>query len=476
MKEEHEKDNETILINENLNINEDKIEQMDTDNTRESYRRKDKIIYISKGVSSIISSIIHSFGYFSIWMLGFTTPYLISFRRNYNKNIDYSYSYSFVPIMHISFGLTSPISGFIEDKFGGRITIIISDLTLIGSFYLMYFSRSIYIDYLLLFIIGFGIAIGYNITKKNACSFFMNRKALISGLIHFIPNTLCLGLGFYYEMDILNYEVAAPYVEEMYYPKRIYMNYQILIIFVIKLLFTTGLASIILYFQNDPCETLKFGFNEKEQIDNDEVIENTIIKKNKKKKTKKIKLKKAIYNKRTFRLIIIVFSYFPTINFICNTMRMSFTLNFLYELLFNMVGSGSYLIFTIIGDCFQFRTLFVFLSIILTGTSFMFIKYFEKEEFFLFLGIILVAFVFSGFNVIFDRHIMNVYGREIYIEIWGIIRGFGGISEIFGIIFNFTLDEFSFIYKIVFFIFGCLNIVSLVLGIAEKEDKINYKD
>ena len=444
---EKEKENETLLINENPETDKDKIEQMDTVKTEESFAKKDKIIYILKGISSIISSIIHTFSYFGIWMIGFTNQYLISFRRTYNKNINHSYSYGFIPIMHISFGLTSPISGFIENKFGARITIIISDLILISSFYIMYYSRSIYIDYLLLFIIGFGIAVGYNITKKNACSFFMNRKALICGMIYFIPDILCLGLGFYYEMGILNYQVAPPYVEEEYYPKRIYINYQVLIVFVIKLLTTTGLTSIILYFQNDPKETLKFGFNEKEQIKDGKTLEN-IVEKKKKKKTKKIKLKKAMYSKRTFRLIIIVFSYFPTINFICNTMRMSMTLNFIYELLFNMVGSVSYLIFAIIGDCFQFRILFVILSAILTGTSFMFIKYFDDEELFLLFGIILVSFVFSGFNIIFDRHIMNVYGREIYLEIWGIIRGFGGISEIFGIIFYFTLEEYSYIYKI----------------------------
>ena len=98
-------------------------------------------------------------------------------------------------------------------------------------------------------------------------------------------------------------------------------------------------------------------------------------------------------------------------------MRISLYLYFFYELGFNIVGSIAYLLFTIIGDCFQFRTLFVFLSTLLTGTSFMFIFYFNNEEFFLALGVILVSFIFSGFSIIYDRHIMNVYGREIFLEI-----------------------------------------------------------
>lgn len=474
MIEKLENNNETILINETLNINDNNIEQIITN--KEEYSTKDKIIYILKGISSIISSIIHTFGYFAVYMLGYTTSYLISFRRNYNKKIAHSYQYFFIPIMHISFSFTSPISGLIEDKYGGRITIIVSDLILIGSFYLMYYSRSIYIDYLLFFIIGFGIAVGYNITRKNACSFFMNRKALICGIIYLVSNILCFGISFYFEMDILNYEVAPPYVEELYYPKRIYMNYQILLIFLIKFLIVTGLASVVLFFQNDPKETLKFGFNEKEQIDNNNQTNEDNIKKKKKKMSKKRKIKKAIYNKRTIKLIIIIFSFFPTINFICNIMRISLYLYFFYELGFNIVGSIAYLLFTIIGDCFQFRTLFVFLSTLLTGTSFMFIFYFNNEEFFLVLGVILVSFIFSGFSIIYDRHIMNVYGREIFLEIWGIIGGFGGISEILGIILYLILDEFSYIYKIVYFILGCLNIVSLLLVISEKDEKFNYDE
>ena len=71
---------------------------------------------------------------------------------------------------------------------------------------------------------------------------------------------------------------------------------------------------------------------------------------------------------------------------------------------------------------------------------------------------------------------MNVYGREIFLEIWGIIGGFGGISEILGIILYLILDEFSYIYKIVYFILGCLNIVSLLLVISEKDEKFNYDE
>jgi hypothetical protein len=50
------------------------------ENNTNSYTIKEKKIYILKGISSIISSIFQTFGNYSIWMLGYTNIYLISFR------------------------------------------------------------------------------------------------------------------------------------------------------------------------------------------------------------------------------------------------------------------------------------------------------------------------------------------------------------------------------------------------------------
>ena len=462
----NEKGKEAILINEN------NIEQMETDekNNSKDYTTKEKIIYILKGISSIISSIIYTFGNYSIWLLGFTNIYLISFRRHYNKNIDFSYSYCFIPLLHLSFCLTSPLSGKIEDKYGGRLTIILSNLISCIAFFIMFYSRNIYYDYSLISLIGFGIAIGYNITIKNACSYFMNKKALTCGIINLISNILSLYLVFYFEFDLLNYAVTTPLIEETYYRKKIFMNYQKLIIFEIKLLLFTCLGSLLLYFQNNPKETLKFGFNEKIKKDNNP--NNEKIEKKKKKINKRLEIQKAIKEKRTIRLIIMIFLFFPTINFINNSMRMDLTLYIFYEIGYNIIASIAFLLFAIIGDCIQFRFLFVFLSGLLSVISFIFA--FDDDIFFFAIGVLISSFVFSGFIVIFDAHIMKVYGMQNYNHIWGIVRASGGISEIFGIIFNFILERNSSVYKIIYGIIGCFNLLSLFLCLFEKEDKFNY--
>lgn len=464
------KEKEAILVSENS------IEQMESDDFEEKednntidYTCKEKMIYILKGISSIISCIFHTFRNYSIWMLGYTNIYLISFRRHYNKNIDFSYTYYYMPLLHLSFSLSAPISGIIENKYGDRLIIFISNLILCTSFFAMYYSRSIYIDYILILLIGLGIAIGYNITKKNACSFFVRKKVFIIGFINLICNLLCFVLLFYNECDILNYESRPPSIDYTYYRKRIFMNYQNLIIFEIKLLTITCLGTLSLYFKNDPKETLKFGFNEKKIIDNNKERIETIEKK-KKKISKSLDLKNAIKSKRTLRLIIMVFLFFPTIIFINNNMRMEITLYFFFGIIYNIIGSISFLLFMIFGNCIQFRILFIILSALISMGAFMFTLGIDDNGLFLPIGIAVSSFVFSGFEVIYDAHIMNVYGMKKYSQISGIIRAFSGISGIMVLIFNSIFDKKSTIYGTI----GCFNLFSLYFAFFENDEKFKY--
>ena len=466
MKEENE--------NENILITEDNIEQMESDNKKEKYTKKEKIIYILKGISSLISSIFHIFGYYSIWALGFTTTYLISFRWHYNKNLKYSYSYCFIPLINLSFSLTAPIGGYFEDKFGAKKSIILSNLYLCFSFFIMYFSRSIYLDFILMLFNGFGIAIGYNITKKNACSFFMNKKALICSIINIFPNLFCIALIMYNEVFILNFDLRYPMLGLPFYEEKVFINYQKYILFEIGLLVFTCLGSLLFYYQNDPKETIKFGFNEK--IKNEEKDNaNNEIEKNRKKISKKIKIINAIKDKRTIELILMVFLFLPTIILINNNLRMDDSLYFLFGVIINIIGILSCIIFGLIGDLIQFRILFAILSALLSLIAFYYIRNFEGQFMFLLMPIF-ISFIYNGFNVIYDAHIMKVYGMDYFIEMWGVIRSSVAIIQIFGIIFNFCLDIKSSGYKIIYGITGVFSFISLGLGLFEKDDKFIYKN
>ena len=101
----------------------------------DKYYKEKRKKYIFKGISSLISCIIHTFGYFSVWTLGNYVVYLISFRRHYNPNLTFSHGYFLFPIMNLALSLTAPIGGIIEDKIGGKKTIILSTLILCTGFF-----------------------------------------------------------------------------------------------------------------------------------------------------------------------------------------------------------------------------------------------------------------------------------------------------------------------------------------------------
>ena len=466
-----DKENEKILIDGN------DIEQMDTDdNVKPTI--KEKIIYILKAISSILSSIVNTFSYYSILVLGYSGIYLLSFRYHYNKNISYNYLYCFIPLINLSLSITAPLGGTILEKFGQKQTIFLSNLIICISLLFIYFSRSIYLDYILMCLLGFGIASAINITKINACSYFINKKALINGFIYLIPNCLSGILILYNETFILNFENHNPTIKNTFYDEKVFIKFNDVILFEIKIIIITCLATILLFIKNNPKETKRLGYNEKitnenenENNNNDEVEK---IEKNKRKIQKIVILKKAIYDKRTIRLILMVMLFFPTITLITNLIRTEESMFFVYGALYNVAGCISCLIFGLIGDLVQFRILFIILSILLLLVCYTFIKYFESDLILL-LETILVSFAYNGFNIIFDTHIMKVYGMENFIEIWGIIRSSRGISEILGIILNFALNNKSDIYKIIYGFAGCFSLISLGLAFYENESKFNYE-
>ena len=128
--------------------------------------------------------------------------YLISFRRHYNPNITFSHGYFLFPIMYFTIFLTIPLGGVIEEMIGGKKTIFVSSLILCFSFSVMYFSKNLFIDYILMSFIDLGIAFGIKLSKRNACSYFMKRKALISGIVTLIQSFVSAGFPIFYEKHI----------------------------------------------------------------------------------------------------------------------------------------------------------------------------------------------------------------------------------------------------------------------------------
>ena len=65
------------------------------------------------------------------------------------------------------------------------------------------------------------------------------------------------------EKYILNPLSEAPIIEDIYYSEKIFLNYQKLILFEIGFIIFICFITLIFYIQNNPKDTIKFGFNEK---------------------------------------------------------------------------------------------------------------------------------------------------------------------------------------------------------------------
>ena len=330
--------------------------------------------------------------------------------------------------------------------------------------------------------IGFGIALGIKIPKKNALSFFMNRKALISGIVYIVPTFINAGLAFFNEKYILNPLGEGPTIEKTYYDEKIFLNYQKLIIFQIGFLIIIYILSMLTFFQNNPKETIKFGFGEntkgKGGIEKQNKNEN---------ESKKLMFKKALFSKRTLKLFLMLFLFFPTIRFINYTWR---PIGIYYKIrtdylqligaLFSITGSFSSIFFSLIGDKVKFKYLFCSLAICITIISLTFPISF-KHSFLFVCEIIANAFIIVGFNIIIDPFIMKVYGRENFVEISGIVKSASGIAEICSVFLAFYLENYmtenkDYAYIWMYCISGFSGFISFILGILINDNNFNYND
>ena len=468
-----------MRINKELSEN-NNYEEFEKEENEDIDKDKKRKKFIINGIMSLISCIIHTLGFFSIYIQKNFVVYLISYRRHYNNNLTFSHGYFLFPILNLITSLTIPIGGILEDKLGPKKVIIISTLILSSSFFLLYFSKNIIFDYFLMCLNGFGIAIGINITKKNACAYFMNRKAFVYGITHLIAAFLCAGLNLFIEKIILNPLSESPKIDNIYYDESIFLNYKKLIIFEIFFLICTCVLTLLLFIKNNPKETKKYGFEEKLET-KEYLLENDNIQL----VSKKVKINKAIYSKRTLRIFLMLFLFYPTIHFILNTWRpigIYYKRNTYYlqltTALYSISSSTASIVMAFIGDKIQFRIIFILFSFLLSFISFSFPSSFNND--FLFVSeILLLSFIFNGFNIILGPHIMKIYGIDMYSEIGGILAASFGIGEIICVVFAFYLENYfsgnkDTTYHYMYFISGFLNLFSMCFGFFENDDKFKY--
>ena len=180
-----------------------------------------------------------------------------------------------------------------------------------------------------------------------------------------------------------------------------------------------------------------------------------------------------------------LFLFYPTIHFILNTWRpigIYYKRNTYYlqltTALYNISSSTASIVMAFIGDKIQFKIIFILFSFLLSFISFSFPSSFNND--FLFVSeILLLSFIFNGFNIILGPHIMKIYGIDMYSEIGGILAASFGIGEIICVVFAFYLENYfsgnkDTTYHYMYFISGFLNLFSMCFGFFENDDKFKY--
>ena len=99
-----------IIKYKQLNENES-YEEFEKGDKEDIQNDKKKNKYIINGILSIISCIIHTLGYFSVYIQKNFMVYLISYRRYYYNKLTFSFGYFLFPILNLTTALTRWIFG-----------------------------------------------------------------------------------------------------------------------------------------------------------------------------------------------------------------------------------------------------------------------------------------------------------------------------------------------------------------------------
>lgn len=195
-------------------------------------KKSTKTKYLEKnsknnGILSLVGAIFHKLSMSSIWTLNNLGPYFISYlMRNQDRkstSLSLNYGYFIFPIINTAITAFMPLCSNIEFNLGVQSGIIIGALINMSAYALLFFSPSVYLDFLAIFLIGIGISISTSLSTKNAMMFYYNKRCLVSCLL-IIISTLLSALHNIIGENIINPGSEEPIKSSSFYPIEISKN------------------------------------------------------------------------------------------------------------------------------------------------------------------------------------------------------------------------------------------------------------
>ena len=444
----------------------------------------------TKFILSFFSGIFYSLGQGALFGSGGLSVYILSYIHHKDKWVDIQYGNLMTPVILLFRSLFSPLSDPLEKLWGPIISLLISSIIVEICLFLFYFQRNIWIFYSITLLSGFGVGTSANITIKNACSYYPEKKGLINACIISIIGISTALYALVGEALINpNKEGVIDENTDPYYSEEVSQNVKKYFIFAIIVLPIGTVLSILFFYKYDSnCEN-----EEKEKDEENEEIKEIEEKKelkdafiNKKEQDKDLNsfnkqakgknIKKALKSFRFWRNILIA-SIMPFWIFLIHSsfrpyvVMLGVDTNIIFFL-----GSGLTIIGYLVGpvwaflvDKFGFQPIMKIIGFLCLSMS-VYFYFFIGNKLFYPIGLIFTVSSTVGIMSALIPHLMHVFGMRYFLTIGGFAKLFnelsGFIAALTSIIFSVFFKNASdllFPYRITISIGGIICILGLIL-------------
>ena len=409
-----------------------------------------------KGILSVIGALFQQLTLFSLFSFA-------NICTSIGKKTNASTTLSFFlnPITNIYMCIFCFIGGFSVRKLGIHITIIISGLSIaLGSFFLL-LSKSIYLDFIITILYGFGFGISMTAAVSNACRYYPNIRGLITAI--------CGGVGGNLGSALCNF-INSIYKQDC----DKYLKFHIIFMIVgtlIAIIFITKYQE-----KKKENEINILTENESNESENKNIqLESEITKSNE--ETNEIPLKVILLHFRVYFILLLFFcscfvqGFIMTVGFEFGVNQVKIehsTMGIIFTIM-SLTGCIAGPIWGYIHDKLHFKKTLMLvniLSMINSGLIFLTQNNFIAYGF---------SIVFNGnlntgaFAMIFP-HVSRVFGFKYAGDLYAVVVFSTGISTLIGSVILYIIYSSINSCIVVFFIGAVLNLIGFVLCFFENDD------
>ena len=468
--------------------------------------KKKKTKFILSEISGIISILTQGLVFGSAGIC----VYVLSYIHHKDKWVDMQYGSLMMPLLNFFLSLFSPLSGAIEKIFGPVLALLISGIFVEICLFLFYIQRNIWLFYIITLLCGFGFGISANITVKNACMYYPEKKGLISSIImSFIGISISIYTLVGEKLINPNKEDVIDHRNDPYYSLEVSERSKNYYLFAMICFPIGTLITLLTFYKYDPLceigenENIEQISNEDKEIDmekekegeareelKDVMIEKKLTRHNSFHKSSPGKnIKIALKNFRFWRIMII--SGLPPflVFFLQSSFRAYVVMLGVDTKIIFFLGSGLSLTGCFLGpvwaslvDRLGFQPVMKIICSLCLVSSIYFFFFFGKKILYT-IGLIFSIPSLVAILSTITPHLMHIYGMSHFLVLGGFAKLFYEISDFFAALTTIILsiffknaEQLLFPYKMVAVVGVVFSISGLILTFFENDEKFVFGD